>query len=175
MFRTYPPNSPEAVARVLAMAMITDGEVDDAEIELFDRLALFPMIGLSREAFAQVLSDYCTDLRAAEGGPLAADAAVVDAVIADVDDPRRRLVTCAAMLSVCYADGRFDAAELSVMRRVLTRWNLTVEALQGMDVPPSPSRPRLHGQRPVARYLRRERRWGEDANEGRRREWVMAD
>ncbi len=57
MFRSYPRNSPEAVARVLAMAMITDGEVDDAEIALFDRLDLFRMIGLSRQGFSQVLSE----------------------------------------------------------------------------------------------------------------------
>jgi uncharacterized tellurite resistance protein B-like protein len=173
MFRSYPRNSPEAVARVLAMAMITDGEVDDAEIALFDRLDLFRMVGLSRQDFAQVLSDYCTDLRAADGGPLAADAAVVDAVIADVDDPHRRLMACAAMLSVCYADGRFDAAELSVMRQVLRRWNLTVESLQGLDVPPA--RPRPQRTRQIARHLRRERRWGEEAGEGRRREAALAD
>lgn len=173
MLRSYPRNSPEAVARVLAMAMITDGAVDDAEIELFDRLDLFRLVGLSREGFAQVLSDYCADLRAAEGAPFAADAAVVDAVIADVDDPHRRLMACAAMLSVCYADGRFDAAELSVMRRVLTRWNLTVESLQGVDVPPARQQPSR--QRPVARHLRRVRCWGEETGEGRRREAVPAE
>jgi uncharacterized tellurite resistance protein B-like protein len=173
MFRSYPRNSPEAVARLLAMAMMTDGEVDDAEIALFDRLDLFRMIGLSRQDFAQVLSDYCADLRAADGAPLAADAAVVDAVIASVDDPHRRLMACAAMLSVCYADGRFDTAELSVMRHVLRRWNLTVESLQGLDVPPPRARPSR--TRPVARHLRRERRWGEEAGEGRRREAVLAE
>jgi hypothetical protein len=177
MIRRYSRNSPEAVARVLAMAMITDAAVDDAELELFERLELFRIIGISRAGFAQVVSDYCADLGATQGAPLGAAGEVVDAVIADVDDSHKRLMTCAMMLSVCYADGRFAPGELEVMRHVLRRWNLTIESLQSVDVasPPVRERTRPRAQRPVARHLRRERRWGEEVGEVRRRSAALVD
>jgi hypothetical protein len=58
MIRRYDRNSPQAVARVLAMAMITDAAVEDSELELFERLDLFRIIGISRAGFAQVVSEY---------------------------------------------------------------------------------------------------------------------
>ena len=175
MIRRYARNSPEAVARVLAMAMITDAAVDDSELELFDRLELFRIIGISRTGFAQVVSDYCADLGATHGEPLAAASEVIDAVIADVDDPHKRVMTCAMMLSVCYADGRFAPGELELMRHVLRRWNLTIESLQSFDAAPQPPRSRQRPERQVARHLRRERRWGEEVGEARRRGAVLAE
>lgn len=179
--RRYPRNSPEALARVLAMAITTDAAVDDLEIELCERMQLFRMIGVTRAGFAQVVQDYCRDLEAEAGGRLNAGREVVEQVIADVDDPGKRLMVCAMMLSLCHADGRFDASELALMRHVLRRWNLTVEALRGMDVQDAPaSRPApaarpSQPERPRARYLRRERRWGEDAPEARPRAERLAE
>jgi uncharacterized tellurite resistance protein B-like protein len=173
MIRRYSRNSPEAIARVLAMALLTDAAVDDREMDLFERLDLLREIGLTREGFSRVVADYCDDIGATGGGPLAADAALVDAVIADVDDPRKRLMACAMMLSLCYADGRFAPSEVAVMRQVLRRWGLALESLQAYGA--GPRRPAARGARPVARHLRRERRWGEEVGEARGRERSLAE
>jgi len=76
------------------------------------------------------------------------------------------------MLSVCYADGRLDESELALMRYVLRRWNLTIESLQALDVAPPRRSP---GERPRARHLRRERRWGEDVGMRRRRSETLVE
>lgn len=63
--RSYAPNGPEAAARVLAMMMLTDMRVEDAELEALDRLGVYGIIGLSKRGFSEVFQDYCEDLRAA--------------------------------------------------------------------------------------------------------------
>lgn len=168
MLRRYDRNSPEAIARVLAMALLADSAVSDREVECLERLDLLREIGLTREGFARVVTDFCDDTGASAGGPPAADAALVDAVIAAVDDPRTRLMTCAMMLSLCHADGRFAPGEVVVMRQVLRRWGLALESLQGRRAAPRHSDARTG--RPTVRHLRRERRWGEEVGEARARE-----
>jgi uncharacterized tellurite resistance protein B-like protein len=167
--RRYARNSPEAVGRILAMALVSDGGLDEREIDAVERLDMLREVGLTREAFSRVVAEYCDDL----GGSLEADAATIDHVLADVDAPDKRAAACAMMLSLCYADGRFAPREVAVMRRVLQRWGLAIESVRpyGASRRRAASRPRP----PVARHLRRERPWGEEGGERRRPEPVIAD
>ena len=38
--RSYPVNSPQAAARIVALTVVADGDIGDAEIEWLDRLAV---------------------------------------------------------------------------------------------------------------------------------------
>lgn len=38
--RSYPTNSPQAAARIVALTVVADGDIGDAEIEWLDRLRL---------------------------------------------------------------------------------------------------------------------------------------
>lgn len=133
--KTYPPNSPEAVARVIAMTMITDARLDDRELEVMDRLFLYDIMGLDREAFSAVVRTYCDDLvrhGGAEGGRIdLMDRERIDDIIGQVDDPERRLQTARMIATVAKADGHLHDAELALFRHVLTRWNLSLEDLRG--------------------------------------------
>ena len=135
LMKTYPPNSPEAVARVIAMTMITDARLDDRELEVMDRLFLYDIMGLDREAFSAVVRTYCDDLvrhGGAEGGRIdLMDRERIDDIIGQVDDPERRLQTARMIATVAKADGHLHDAELALFRHVLTRWNLSLEDLRG--------------------------------------------
>jgi uncharacterized tellurite resistance protein B-like protein len=130
--KEYPRNSPEAMARLLAMTMITDARLDDRELEVMERLRLYDLLGLSRADFARVVEDYCEDLLAA-GAPDArvnlVDQARVDAVADAIDDPEKRLLAAQMVINILKADDRLEEVELALFRHILGRWGLSLDAL----------------------------------------------
>ena len=46
--RSYSANSPQAAARIVALTVVADGDIGDAEIEWLDRLAVHEQLGLAR-------------------------------------------------------------------------------------------------------------------------------
>ena len=66
--QTYPDNSPEAAARVLAMAMLADGQYSMTEIRALDRQQVPARLGLTPEAFKTVVDGFCQDLLLAGAG-----------------------------------------------------------------------------------------------------------
>ena len=64
----YPTNSPEAAARVLAMAMLADGQYSMTEIRALDRQQAPARLGLTPEAFKAVVDGFCQDLLLAHEG-----------------------------------------------------------------------------------------------------------
>lgn len=133
VLRAYPRNSPQAMARVLAMFMITDGRLDAREIEVMDQLRLYSLLGLSRAAFLDVLHDYCRDLLTASdraGRIRLVDELRINAIVDGVDDRDRRVQVCAMILNIMHADGTYAAAELAVLDHVMARWGLSLEGLE---------------------------------------------
>jgi uncharacterized tellurite resistance protein B-like protein len=66
--KTYPVNSPEAAARVLAMAMLADGQYSMTEIRALDRQQVPARLGLTPEAFKAVVDGFCEDLLLGNAG-----------------------------------------------------------------------------------------------------------
>ena len=60
--RSYPANSPEAAARIVALALVADGHVGLIEIDTLQRQDIACRLGLSAEAFREVLHGLCEDL-----------------------------------------------------------------------------------------------------------------
>ena len=60
--RSYPRNSPEAAARIVALVLISDGNVCRSEIEALHQLQVEQQLGLAPGAFAQVVHTLCEDL-----------------------------------------------------------------------------------------------------------------
>ncbi|WP_028454831.1 TerB family tellurite resistance protein [Chitinilyticum litopenaei] len=131
--KKYPFNSPEAMARLLVMQMICDGNFDPEEIDRIEHLHVYEMLGISRKGFIQVLQEYCNDLSDEaddEGQIHLIDKDRIDDLLDTVDEPRKRLLVAALALDIAKADRVFKEAELLVLRRMLERWHLTLEDLQ---------------------------------------------
>jgi hypothetical protein len=93
--QTYTANSPDAMARVVAMMIVTDGHVDDREIAILDRLNAYELIGLSRNDFMRVAKNYCGTLvgeAEAHGETSLLDASRADRVIDCVDEKTKTTV-----------------------------------------------------------------------------------
>jgi uncharacterized tellurite resistance protein B-like protein len=127
-------NRPEDVARVVAMTMLADGEIQDVELDRLEELDAFTVMGLSREGFADVVQDYLGELvdgADADGHVHPLAPALVDGLVAAIDDPALRLTTAQLMLAIANADNDLSEGELAVFRHVLGRWGLDLESLRG--------------------------------------------
>lgn len=130
--RTYQKNSPEAVSRIVAMALISDAELDGAELEALDKLDFYARIGIDKPAFADVFADYCRDLSQAagkDGRVKLLDSALIDQALAEVDDPARRLAAVVIIATVMKADGGVSTEESALFNHILKRWSLSPDAV----------------------------------------------
>lgn len=132
--RPYATDSPEALARVLAMTMIADAKLDDRELEIMEKLSLYDVLGLGRTTFAEVVQDFCDDLVASGGKPGGRidlmDRTRIDAVLAPVVDPDKRRLAAQMVVNIAKADGTLHDNELALFRQVLARWDLSLDGLQ---------------------------------------------
>ncbi|MGB0712174.1 MAG: TerB family tellurite resistance protein [Gammaproteobacteria bacterium] len=132
LLTSYPENSPQAMMRVLAMFIFSDGDVSDEEMDAIAELNLLSMLGGDANGFAEVIVSYSDDLIAHSRDPVhigLADGDFVDAVLAPITDPQRRKTLARALLVMAKSNGRFDEPELAVMHRTLRDWNLSLEDL----------------------------------------------
>ena len=131
--KTYKQNSPEAMARILAMLMVADGQMDDRELELLDKLNIYGILGIDRKKFIDVLHHYCTDLTDsadAEGTVRLVDRERINELLDCIDEPKKRLLLCAMALDMSKADNDFSDVEMAIFTHMLDRWHLTLEDIQ---------------------------------------------
>ena len=60
--RTYPNNSPQAAARIVALAMLADAQVCKAEIDVLDRLRAHEELGLRPDELHSIVHSMCDDM-----------------------------------------------------------------------------------------------------------------
>jgi uncharacterized tellurite resistance protein B-like protein len=131
--KQYKQNSPEAMARILAMLMVADGSMDDRELELLDKLNIYGILDIDRKKFIEVLHAYCNDLSDsadADGTVHLVDRARIDELLDCVDEPKKRLLLCAMALDMSKADAEFSELEMAIFTHMLDRWHLTLEDIQ---------------------------------------------
>jgi uncharacterized tellurite resistance protein B-like protein len=125
------------MARIIALVMLSDADLDDAEVEMLDRLGIYERIGASRKTFIRVVKEYFDDLLQDNPGERIRliDAKRLDTVLDAVDDEQKRLDLAGMMLRLIGADGTMNDAELATLRHVLARWGLTLEQIEA-NLPP---------------------------------------
>lgn len=130
--RPYARNSPDAIARAVALAMLADVSIDPRELDAVDALGVLQDLGMQRDTFVSICSEcfaeVMIDMRA-HGRMTLLDDALVDRILADVDDPQACALAYRATLALLPADGRLTAEELAVLQRMFDRWPLEREAL----------------------------------------------
>ena len=133
--KKYPYNSPQAMARILIMQMIGDGNFDPAEIDELEHLNVYEILGISRKDFIHVLQEYCNDLSDEadnEGKIRLIDRQRLDDLLETVDDPKKRAIIAALALDIAKADHDFSDVEMAVFAHILRRWHLSLESLQAV-------------------------------------------
>lgn len=125
-FRAYSRNSPEAAARIIALALISDGRMSKAEIAALDALQARDRLGLTESQWLAVISDLCADLLGpglcGDEGCIPAD--LLDAMLDEVEFPELRRIVLRLCSAVVHADRRIDSGESFVLLAAIERWNL---------------------------------------------------
>lgn len=129
--RSYPVNSPQAAARIVALTVLADGDLGEAEIACLDRLAVHRQLGLPRQELHAVLDTFCEDLLSS-GQLFWSDRCPVDErtlaeLMAEIQDPalRRRLLRlCVELAEV---DDDVADGESLVLVAAVEHWGLQHE------------------------------------------------
>lgn len=129
--RSYPRNSPQAAARIVALLLIADGHVSRSEMDALYGRDIERELGLP---FGQVLHTLCEDLlmgmrdRRLLTGHI--DDATLAALLDEVTDAVLRQKVLYFADAAATADQHVASAEAWVMEAALTRWHLEEAAAQ---------------------------------------------
>jgi uncharacterized tellurite resistance protein B-like protein len=120
------------MARIIALILLADADLDDTEVDMLDRLGVYGRLGVSRTTFIRVMKEYFEDLLTDDAGERIRllEPKRLDVVLDAVDDETKRLHLAAIMLNLISADGDMNDAELATYRHVLFHWNLTLDQIE---------------------------------------------
>ena len=126
--RRYPVNSPQAAARIVALTVIADGDIGEAEIEWLDRLSVHEQLGLARHELHTLLDTFCEDLLSS-GQWNWADACPVDEctladLMGEIQDPSLRLKLLRWCVEVAESDAHVAQGESIVLVAAVEHWGL---------------------------------------------------
>lgn len=124
--KNYPKNSPHAAARIVALALIANGEIKPCEWAELKSRQVHEHLGLSREEWHDVVSDIHVKL-AGSALPLAdglIDARLLEQLLDDVDDERLQRLVLRLSTAVIDADGQVDEGESAFLLAAISQWEL---------------------------------------------------
>jgi len=126
--RQYATNSPEAMARILALSMLVDGCLDKSELNVMMRFGVLERLGMSEADFDDIVHLLCEDmLQCVPGiahGQIELDEASIDSILLEIQDSRLRKILLKIMLAVVYADQQLSVGEAVLVSRAMQVWEL---------------------------------------------------
>lgn len=126
--RSYPRNSPEAAARIVALVLISDGHVCSSEFEVLRQLDAARRLGLAPDALPGLVHTLCEDLLAGAGsGALmeGIDPDTLASLMREIDDPQLQQQVLQLALAAARADSHLADAEALVLGAAAHHWKLT--------------------------------------------------
>ena len=137
--KSYVENSPEAIARILSMFILSDGDLHDLELDRIEELDVFELLGLSRKHFLDVLKVYCNDISdeaESDGAIHLVDRPRFEAMLDDVSDRHKRLLTCTLALDLSKADSVIRPTEMALLQHMMKTWDLSLDSIENEFVRP---------------------------------------
>ncbi len=132
--RSYPVNSPQAAARIVALTVVADGDIGDAEIAWLDRLVVHEQLGLARHELHALLDTFCEDLLSSDQLKWADACPVDERTLADlmgeIQAPALRLKLLRLCVELAEVDARVDEGESMVLAAAVEHWGLHREMVQ---------------------------------------------
>ena len=137
--RHYPANSPEALARVVAIAMMADGAIDSSELKSLERHDIIQRIGLDQERFDQVFYEYYADLSISAhrlpSGQFELDDLTIGLLLDEIRDPQLQKKALRAMLDIVNANRCLTGSEASLIAQALKQWDIALYDVSDTSIP----------------------------------------
>lgn len=139
--RSYPHNSPEAAARIVALVVISDGQACPAELERLKELGAERELGLDPNLLPHLvhtLQEELLSLGVDARSPMGqVDDATLAALMAEISDPVLQRKVLRLSLAAARADGQLADGEAVVVAAARQYWQL----VDGMEsIAPGPKR-----------------------------------
>jgi len=132
--RTYAIDSPQAAGRLLALMMVSDGNLAESELAAMSRSRILKHVALEETAFRELLQDLCQDLiTSAHHGLVQIDGPLIDELLQEIEDPALRRKLLHAMWQIADADGWLADGEAILLTRASAAWG----AEAGFAAPPA--------------------------------------
>ncbi|MDR7097483.1 MULTISPECIES: TerB family tellurite resistance protein [Hydrogenophaga] len=126
--RSYPLNSPQAAARLVALAVLADGHLRTTELGLLERMNAATRLGLNRGQFTEVVRHLSEDLMTASyavwGSACQIDMHALRSVAAEVTDPVLQRTTLELCVAVVRADFHHAEVEEHLVDALAEHWRL---------------------------------------------------
>jgi hypothetical protein len=126
--RSYPHNSPEAAARIVALVLISDGHVCSSEFDILKQLGAERELGLEPQFFPHIVHTLCEELLLggyATGSLMDnVDDSALASLMAEVSDPVLRRSVLRLSLAAVRADGHLADGEARVVEAARHHWQL---------------------------------------------------
>lgn len=126
--RSYPHNSPEAAARIVALLLVSDGHVCSSEFEILKQLGAERELGLEPQLLPKVVHTLCEELLLGSYGTGSLMASVDDSTLAslmaEVSDPALQRTVLRLSLAAASADGHLADGETVILDAVRHHWRM---------------------------------------------------
>lgn len=127
--RAYPVDSPRAKARLVVLALLADGRMDAAELDGLAKNRAFAELGVTREAFFEVLYDFCADATGLPDGRgnYLLSPALLETLFAEVGSVAERQKLVRLIFDVIRSDGHLADGEARLFWHALDTWRLRLD------------------------------------------------
>lgn len=124
--RPYPTNSPQAIARIVALGMLIDGVADETEYRLIEQDASLRALGIDSGQIDAVIRECYEDLEL--GGSMThtldqrLSAAELARILGEVTYPYLQQSLLRSMMRIAVANDELSSGEARLIREALLRW-----------------------------------------------------
>lgn len=126
--RSYPHNSPEAAARIVALVLISDGHVCSSEFDILNQLGAERELGLEPRLLPHIVHTLCEELLMGgyETGSLISnvDDSALASLMGEISDPALQRTVLRLSLAAAQADGHLADGEAIVLEAARRHWQL---------------------------------------------------
>ena len=137
--RKYLNDSPEAAARIVALALMADGNVDRRETQLLERHGALDRLGVAHDQFDKIFYEFCEDMLTSAyrlaSGQLELDTQTIINLLSEIRDPALQKKTLHIMLDVVNADHRLTAGEALLVAQALRQWDIELHEVFDVGIP----------------------------------------
>jgi hypothetical protein len=131
--RSYPTDSPQAVARIVALALLADGHLAPCELNAVHGAKCTNATALSDGTLQNVLREFCEDLMATQltvtPSALTLDDATIVALLDEVQDESLRIRVLQLCVAVMEADAHLACGEFHVLQMAARHWRVSIDQL----------------------------------------------
>ena len=132
--RSYPLNSPQAAARIVALTLLADGHLCKAEMDVVAQQRAAEQLDMTSAELQEVVRLFCEDLlagaRSSWSDACSIDPRTLAELMGEIDEPELRLKLIKLCVAIIEVDDHIAAGEATVLAAAVEHWEMQRMMLQ---------------------------------------------